>query len=179
MFAICLAMVEPEDHDAFTVFFDRYYKLVLYQTTEILKNREAAEDVTQEIFLYAAEHFEKFRGRTEREHRHYLMICARCRAISALHEQSAPAEAPGEEAAETEFADGAEQIVLRRDTAARLLRAIDEMDEGFRAPLKLRMAGADYEEIADVLHLTRSAAYQRVRRGYQILRERMAREDEA
>ena len=129
MLAVCLAMVEPEDHDAFTVFFDRYYKLVLYKAMEILKNREAAEDVTQEIFLYVAEHFEKFRGGTERQHRHYLMICARCRAISALHEQSASREVPCEEVEETEFADGTEQIVLRRETAEQFRQLAKRMME--------------------------------------------------
>ena len=67
MLALCLAMVEPEEQEAFTAFFDRHYKPVLYKACKILKNRENAEDVTQEIFLYAADHFEKFHGRKDAE----------------------------------------------------------------------------------------------------------------
>lgn len=84
MLALCLAMVEPEEQEAFTAFFDRHYKLVLYKARKILKNRESAEDVTQEIFLYAADHFEKFRGRKDAEIRRYLMECTESRAIDVL-----------------------------------------------------------------------------------------------
>ena len=79
MFALCLAMVEPEERDAFTDFFDRYHKLVLFKALEVTQNRETAEDVAQEMFLYAAKNFEKFKTGTEREIRHYLMICTRPR----------------------------------------------------------------------------------------------------
>ena len=81
MLALCLAMVEPEEQEAFTAFFDRHYKPVLYKACKILKNRENAEDVTQEIFLYAADHFEKFHGRKDAEIRRYLMECTESRLI--------------------------------------------------------------------------------------------------
>ena len=56
MLALCLAMVEPEEQGSIYCIFDRHYKPVLYKACKILKNRENAEDVTQEIFLYAADH---------------------------------------------------------------------------------------------------------------------------
>ena len=179
MFALCLAMVEPEERDAFTDFFDRYHKLVLFKALEITQNRETAEDVAQEMFLYAAKNFEKFKTGTEREIRHYLMICTQSRAMDAQRKNQAAPEPADEDAAARAAVDDTERIVLRRDTLTRLLRYIDELDERYRAPLKLWMDGVPYSEIAQMLNITKDNAYKRTQRAYALLRERMVREDEA
>ncbi len=177
MLAICLAMVEPEEHDAFTNFFYRYHKLVLFKALEITQNRETAEDVAQEMFLYAAKNFEKFKTGTEREIRYYLMICTQSRAIDALRKGQTAPEAADEETAAHAAVDDAERIVLRQDTLTRLLRYIDELDERYRAPLKLWMDGVPYSEIAQMLNITKDNTYKRTQRGYALLRERMVQED--
>lgn len=177
MLAICLAMVEPEEHDAFTNFFYRYHKLVLFKALEITQNRETAEDVAQEMFLYAAKNFEKFKTGTEQEIRHYLMICTQSRSIDALRKDQTAPEPADEDATAQTAADDAERIVLRQDTLTRLLRYIDELDERYRAPLKLWMDGVPYSEIAQMLNITRDNAYKRTQRGYALLRERMVQED--
>ena len=177
MLALCLAMVEPEEQEAFTAFFDRHYKPVLYKACKILKNRESAEDVTQEIFLYAADHFEKFRGRKDAEIRRYLMECTESRAVDMLRRRNGAPEKADEGEVARAATDDTEQIVLRQDTMTRLLRCIDELDAPCRAALKLRMAGVPAEEAAQMLGISREAFYKRAQRGYAVLRERMVRED--
>ncbi len=124
MLALCLAMVEPEEQEAFTAFFDRHYKPVLYKACKILKNRENAEDVTQEIFLYAADHFEKFHGRKDAEIRRYLMECTESRAVDMLRRRNGAPEKADEGEVARAATDDTEQIVLRQDTMTRLLRCI-------------------------------------------------------
>ena len=157
MLALCLAMVEPEEQEAFTAFFDRHYKPVLYKACKILKNRENAEDVTQEIFLYAADHFEKFHGRKDAEIRRYLMECTESRAVDMLRRRNGAPEKADEGEVARAATDDTEQIVLRQDTMTRLLRCIDELDAPCRAALKLRMAGVPAEEAAQMLGISREA----------------------
>ena len=83
LLAPCLALLETEEEkQSFSVFFERYHRLVLKKARDVVKTQEAAEDVGQEVFLYAAEHFEKFNGRKERDIVHYLRLCTQSRAIN-------------------------------------------------------------------------------------------------
>lgn len=83
LLAPCLALLETEEEaQSFSAFFERYHRLVLKKARDVVKTQEAAEDVGQEVFLYAAEHFEKFNGRKERDIVHYLRLCTQSRAIN-------------------------------------------------------------------------------------------------
>ena len=86
LLAPCLALLETEEEaQSFSAFFERYHRLVLKKARDVVKTQEAAEDVGQEVFLYAAEHFEKFNGRKERDIVHYLRLCTQSRAINYLN----------------------------------------------------------------------------------------------
>ena len=135
------------------------------------------EDVSQEMFFYAARNFEKFKMGTEQEIRHYLMICIQSRSIDALRKNQTIPEPVDDETVADAAVDDAECIVLQQDTLTRLLRYIEELDERYRAPLKLWMDGVPYSEIAQMLNITKDNAYKRTQRGYALLRERMVRED--
>lgn len=81
----CLAVLESEEErEAFAAFYERYRHLVFYRAKQLVQNETEAEDVAQEVFLYAADHFEKFRGRHHRESAKYLLLCTASRAADAL-----------------------------------------------------------------------------------------------
>ena len=177
--AMCLTALETEDeYTAFSAFFERYRHLVFYRAREILKNETEAEDVAQEVFLYAADHFEKFRDRSDREAAKYLLLCTDSRAADAARSRARQAAAESQAAAAQDLADwdSAEHIVLRQDTAARMLEAVNALPERYCAALALRLDGASDKEIAQALGVKEETARKRAVRGYHMLRERMREE---
>ncbi|MCI5843269.1 MAG: sigma-70 family RNA polymerase sigma factor [Clostridiales bacterium] len=180
LLAPCLALLETEEEEqSFSAFFERYHRLVLKKARDVVKTQEAAEDVGQEVFLYAAEHFEKFNGRKERDIVHYLRLCTQSRAINYLNKNRLEEPLDEEQiAAGGICVENAEQILLRHDTAARILTAVEKLPERYRAPLELRLEGESYDEIAALLSLPRDTVYKRIQRGYQHVRERLVREDD-
>lgn len=176
----CLAALETEEERvAFSAFFDRYQRLVLYRAKKLIQDETEAEDVAQEVFLYAADHFEKFRGRNHRENAKYLLLCTASRAADFAERarRQAALEAEAVTGQEQEW-DSAERIVLRQDTAARMLAAVQALPERYCAALELRLNGASYAEIAQALGVKEETARKRAVRGYHMLRERMRAEDE-
>lgn len=174
----CLTVLETEEErETFTAFYERYRHLVFYRAKQLVQNETEAEDVAQEVFLYAADHFDKFRGRHHRESAKYLLLCTASRAADALERARRQAALEAEAAAEqrereTEW-DSAERIVLRRDTAARMLEAVNALPERYCAALSLRLDGASYAEIAQALGVSEETARKRAVRGYGMLRQRM------
>ena len=93
LLAPCLALLETEEEkQSFSVFFERYHRLVLKKARDVVKTQEAAEDVGQEVFLYAAEHFKKFQDRRPDEILHYLILCTASRASNYLKQDKRPEE---------------------------------------------------------------------------------------
>ena len=181
LLAPCLALLETEEEkQSFSVFFERYHRLVLKKARDVVKTQEAAEDVGQEVFLYAAEHFKKFQDRRPDEILHYLILCTASRASNYLKQDKRPEEPLDEEemAADGICVENTEQILLRHDTVLRILTVVEELPERYRAPLELRLEGESYDEFAALLSLPRDTVYKRIQRGYQHVRERLVREDD-
>lgn len=174
----CLAFLENEkDEEAFLRYYERYHRLVLYEAEKIV-GPSAAEDVGQEVFLYAAEHFEKFNGRKERDIVHYLRLCTQSRAINYLNKNRLEEPLDEEQiAAGGICVENTEQILLRHDTAAHILTAVEKLPEHYRAPLDLRLNGESYRDIAELLGIGKDAAYKRVQRGYKMIREEVLKSD--
>ena len=179
LLAPCLALLETEEEaQSFSAFFERYHRLVLKKARDVVKTQEAAEDVGQEVFLYAAEHFEKFNGRKERDIVHYLRLCTQSRAINYLNKNRLEEPLDEEQiAAGGICVENTEQILLRHDTAARILTAVEKLQEHYRAPLDLRLNGESYSDIAELLGIRKDAAYKRVQRGYEMIREEVLKSD--
>lgn len=177
---LCLAMLETEEERAeFADLFERYHKLVLYKAGELIGDYEKAEDVAQEVFLYVAENFSRFRRENSREVTHYLMLCAKSRALNFMRQQKNREALEEEETFVSEASvEDTERIVLRQDTMARVMQAVADLAEKYRAPLQLRLEGAAYEEIASLLDITGDTARKRVQRGYAMIRRKVVEYDE-
>lgn len=180
LLAPCLALLETEEEkQSFSVFFERYHRLVLKKARDVVKTQEAAEDVGQEVFLYAAEHFKKFQDRRPDEILHYLILCTASRASNYLKQDKRPEEPLDEEemAADGICVENTEQILLRHDTVLRILTVVEELPERYRAPLDLRLNGESYSDIAELLGISKDTAYKRVQRGYEMIREEVLKSD--
>lgn len=178
-FSLCLAMMEnPEDHGAFAAFFERYHRLVLQKAQNYVGTYESAEDVAQEVMLYAAKNFDRFPLKNDHKIIALLLCCTKSRAIDYLR-KNGKFDCVDLEDGEKDMdsIDSSEQIVLTAETAQRVLAAVAALPERYRAPLELKMNDFSYDEIADMLNISKETAYKRIQRGYAIIRERMAAED--
>lgn len=174
-----LALLEdPGDSTQYAAFFSRYHRLVLHRAASYVKTREAAEDVAQEVMLYAAMHFGQFQHKSEHTIISYLLTCTRSRAVDYLRKQEKfDCVELDENAADLPSIDTSEQIVLTAETAQRALRHAAALPQRYRMALKLHMGNASYDEIAALLNISKETAYKRVQRAYAMIRERMVAED--
>ena len=175
----CLAMLEnKEDHAAYTVFYIRYHRFVLKQALNIVKNWESAEDVTQEVMVYAAENFGKFRDRPTQQIMRYLNLCTQGRALNFLQRERRDMVEESAEALDAAVDSmNVETVVISQDNIERMYQAISELPDIYRIPLELKALDLTAKEIAEMLGLPLPTIYKQVVRGCKKLRERMVQED--
>ncbi len=175
MLALCLAtLADPRDAASFADFFNRYHRYVLYIAQAQLHAHHAAEDVAQEVLLYIAEHYDQFRLTPHSKIKRYLMLCTQSKAADYLRKNEKFECSPlDDEEPEAPAADTTEQIVLRTETAQHALACVAALPVRYRAPLQLYLDDVPYSEIAEILHISKEAAYKRVQRAYAMLRKEM------
>jgi RNA polymerase sigma-70 factor (ECF subfamily) len=66
------------DDDAFPIVMEKYQKLVLNCSFKFLRNRESAEDITQEVFLEVFESIYSFRGESRLSTWIYRIAVTKC-----------------------------------------------------------------------------------------------------
>jgi RNA polymerase sigma-70 factor (ECF subfamily) len=157
-------------------------RLVYAQIVGSVRDRQKAEDLTQETFLAAW----KGIGSVQEAggFRTWLLTLARNVVLDAAKfegrqkrgagrlpmaledgERSVGAEAPGPE-----------ETVEAAEARERALVLLEELPEEYRQPLKMRyLAGADYAAIREQLGLSDGALRGMLARGMALLRERMTR----
>jgi RNA polymerase sigma-70 factor (ECF subfamily) len=137
--------------------------------------REAAEDLTQEIFLKAFRGLSRYRG--EAPARSWLAAIAhntvknqyrflgRFRRIFPAPRDGVGLPEPADPRA------GPEEAADARERRARIATALERLPERFRMPLILRdLEGWSYEEIAASLHLPLGTVKSRIARARGLLR---------
>ncbi len=154
-----------------------------------MKNREDAEEVTQDVLLKVARKVDKFRGdaalsswiyritfntamsrlRTHRAERSAEQ--ERERAISMLSGGDEGVRVPAQPADWSRMPD---EELLRLQLRQAVAAAIEELPEIYRAPVVLRdIQGLTTEEASSRLHLKDQTLKSRLHRGRLMLRERL------
>jgi len=146
----------------------------------LVRAHEDAEDVVQDAYLQAHRAFDSLRG--EAEARAWLLAIVRHSAYGwlrahqrlpvhegfddALHEGGAHATAAGQTPTDT----NPEALLLRREDAARLHAAVDQLPLVFREVLVLReFEGLSYREIAALVGVPNGTVMSRLARARQQL----------
>jgi RNA polymerase sigma-70 factor (ECF subfamily) len=160
---------------------DRIYNLVL----RLCGNASDAEELAQETFLKALENIAQFRGNS----RFYtwlfriaanLAISARRRgARIKFHPLAASDDGDGQIGLEARLADSREpspqHAAASAETAAAVLRALEELDEEARLVVVLRdVEDMDYSQIAEVLDLPVGTVKSRLHRARCLLKEKLS-----
>jgi RNA polymerase sigma-70 factor (ECF subfamily) len=151
------------DETALADLYDRYAGFVYGLAVRTLSDRQAAEDVTQEVFVALWEHPERIQpGRGTL--RGYLGTLTHRRAVDLIRREEARKRrearvAPGEDGGP----DTAE-AVIRSDTTGKLRRALELLPAGQREALELAyFQGYTYRQVAEALGIPEGTAKSRLR----------------
>jgi RNA polymerase sigma-70 factor, ECF subfamily len=169
-----LARARAGDDAAFGELVRHYEPDVTRLCRRLLGSVEEAEDAAQECFLRA--HAALASYDPQRPFRRWLMAIAAHRAIDTLRRRRREARLfeSEREAAEAlrDPAPSPLQHGLSAELRAQLLAAIERQPDRYRAPLVLRYyADLDYEEIAEILTVSRNQVATLLFRGRRLLRD--------
>ncbi len=163
----------PDDPKIIEAAVKHYYPEVYRLSISILKDRDAAEDVTQDTFITAALKLDQFQGRAQFKTWLFTIAVNACRdhlrrkktrqkfyntlrAIQFL----VPRPLLPEESA------------LQNETQAQLWAAVDELGERQRVPIILHIAhDLSVHEISQILNVKEKTIYSRLYAGFRKLRQ--------
>ncbi len=159
---------------AFDALVARHRRVIHNLVHHMVGDREAAEDVTLEVFLQAYLSLPSFGRRAKFStwlHRIAVNVCLQHLRQPRLRWQAA--EVPlGED--HVLLAEDAAELVLRHETTALVVAAMQELPETQRAAVILyHLQDRDFLEIAEILGIPAGTAKTRVFHGTRMLREKL------
>jgi RNA polymerase sigma-70 factor (ECF subfamily) len=166
--------VRCTDHEAFEVIVDRYKHQLVNYLTQLVGNRERAEDYAQEAFVRLYENAERYEERgllapylfriATNLVRSDLRRSMRWRALFPLLSTSVNGNGSSPHGA-----------LLEEEIQRKVSTAIERLPIPFRAPLVLReMEEWSYQEIAAALGCSEGTVKSRINRARQKLRDELA-----
>ena len=169
--------------DVAAIYGPKIYQLAF----RYLRNKEDAEEVTQDVLMKVHRKVGAFRGDAALSSWIYRITfnAAMSRLRTARYHRSqdderqgASADGPGERPARADIADWsdmADERVLRSQLRRQVLRAVLALPAIYRAPVVLRdLHGMTTEEASAVLKVKDQTLKSRLHRGRLILRQRLA-----
>jgi RNA polymerase sigma-70 factor (ECF subfamily) len=171
-------MTDPQQ---FETFMQNYQNMVYSTAMRLLANQSEAEDVSQEVFLKAYEHFDRLQGNpsaggwlktvaTNLSLNHLSRYRSRWSFFSELfgggNEEPDEREFPAE--------DNVEQALLNTERRTLVEQALQELPPGQRVPLVLyHLEDLGYEEIAAKLDVSLGKVKTDIFRGREALRRKL------
>jgi RNA polymerase sigma-70 factor (ECF subfamily) len=137
------------EREATALLLNRHRDKIFRLAFQVLRDRETAEDATQEIFLRVFQRLPHFRGESEFSTWVYWLTLNYCieRRRTQIRRDTLLDGLEEEKSAEM-------SVSKRVETRQLLDIALDDLGEGLRVALILReWQGLSYEEIAQILHL--------------------------
>lgn len=180
-----LNAIRSGDEVAFQEFYGRHKSDVFGLCLRVLEDRRDAEDVLLEVFWEVwrrADRYDPARGSP----RTYLMLLTRSRAIDRHRERAGLREKQAQAVTEirsrrVELAarGSPDGCALADETRARIIEAVQSLDEKQREPLELAFfEGLTHREIAQTLNSPLGTIKTRIRKGLAKLRTRLRELDE-
>jgi RNA polymerase sigma-70 factor, ECF subfamily len=159
------------DREAFSVLVSRHASAILSTAWRIVGERTEAEDVAQETFLAAFRALPRFRAEARFATWLYRIAVNKCRdrlraRASRPEVETTPGDADGaapEPVGETVEHRSPEEVLLERQRASSLERAIHHLPELYREAFVLRhVEGLSYEDMSEALGVDGSTLRMRV-----------------
>ena len=183
-----LTSLQAGDQRAMEELASRYRARIAALAFRYLKNREDAEEVTQDVLYRVYRKAGDFRGDSALSSWIYritfnaAMTRLRVRrkdgdrlAEPAVSSTDLVPSAPGADVQATDGGSLADEQVFQSQLRRRVVRAILSLPEIYRAPVVLRdIRGMSTEEASAVLHVKNQTLKSRLHRGRLILRQQLA-----
>jgi len=163
---------------AFEELVTKYQSKVFSMTMSFIRNREAADDAAQEVFLKAYLAIPKFHLRSEFGTWLYRITINHIKDV--LRKRGRAREVSLEDVRELSIADenAVEKAEAERQTETRkglVLSCVQRLPEKYRVILTLRdIQGLPYDEISQVLHMSPGTVDSRLHRARRMLRTKLA-----
>jgi len=163
--------------EAFEELVTRYQSKVFSMAMSFTRNREAADDLAQEVFLKAYLALPRFQGKSEFGTWLYRISVNHIKDF--LRKRGRTKEVSLEDVRELSLSDGdrTDKAAEEAETEARkglVRKFVEELPDKYRIILTLRdIQGMPYEAIARVLRLSPGTVDSRLHRARKMLRDRM------
>lgn len=138
------------DKQAFETLYLKYRSKIQYFIYNIVKDYEKAEDITQEVFIYAL----KNKVKEGYSFKHYIYMIAQSRAISYINVESRRKEITQQYLSnkEEQIEKDLLQIITEKENKRKLINAINKLDEKYKNAIYLvKIEGLSYNEAAEIL----------------------------
>ena len=184
-----IARLQAGDDTAVQELADRYRSRIFQLAMRYMKNREDAEEVTQDVLLKVYRKVDAFRGDAQLSYWIYRITFntamsrlrstrlaraaeqERDRALAAQNDEAQPAKVTRQPADWSRMPD---ESMLRAQLRDAVAEAIEELPEIYRAPVVLRdIQGLTTEEASSRLKLKDQTLKSRLHRGRLMLREKL------
>ena len=174
--------VRAGDESSFELLLRRYRTPLVNFLCRMVRDRAAAEDLAQEVFLRVYRARKKYAPSAK--FTTWLFRIATNLALNALRDgryrqlEVSLDEPPGDEQPALDLPDrrpSIEEQMMRRDRATKVWRAVSALPEKQRAAVLLhKYQELDYDEIARILDCSESALKSLLFRAYEALRVQLA-----
>lgn len=164
--------------EAFEELVKKYQSKVFSMALSFTRNREAADDLAQEVFLKAYLALPRFQGKSEFGTWLYRISVNHIKDF--LRKKGRAKEVSLEDVGEISLSDRdqADKAALEAEAEARrdlVRRSVERLPDKYRVILTLRdIQGLPYDEISRVLRLSPGTVDSRLHRARKILRGRMS-----
>ncbi|MEM8549551.1 MAG: sigma-70 family RNA polymerase sigma factor [Verrucomicrobiota bacterium] len=183
---LLVARVKDGDHGAFSEIVSLYWDRIFARAYQLLKNREDAEEVTQDTFIRAQKGLASFRGdaafstwlcqiATNLAHNRSWYWWRRKRSASFSLDQTLTEDSDST-LADVLPADGEDpgEATLTQEFIDRVSHCMKDLNDKHREILVLRnVHNLSYEEIAEELRISVGTVKSRIARARESLREQM------
>ncbi len=165
--------------------YQKYKNLMYHEAFAILKDHAQTEDAIQQSFVKIIANIDKVDEKDEPKTRNYLVIICRNTAIDMykgrlyLAGDEANLDYENEEEPVVDYVEPA-QIVIGKETIARITKAIGELPEIYRDVILLEsLHSHTKEEIAKILNVSYETVKKRSLRARKMLLEALEKEEDA
>lgn len=164
------------DLQAFEQLVSQYQRKVVANCRYLTRDPGYAEDLAQEVFVKIYFGMRRFEGRSS--FRTWLQRIKINHCLNYLKKQEGRTIVSTEDgrvnnAREFALQPGGEKAAINRSERERITSVLDAMSDSLRIPLLLRdMDELTYEEVAEALGVSLSAAKMRIKRGREEFRRR-------
>lgn len=144
-------MVEG-NKEAFKQIFDTYYKSIFLFVLKYVKNKEIAEDVSQEVFIKVWENKREFSSSVGL--RAYLYQAAKNRAINVLEHEKVKKKHQAEALLESNKDEFFYRNLIEQETKRQLLENVKKLPPKAQKVILLSLQGIKNQEIAERLDIS-------------------------